>query len=45
MSPARIDDIADGRSAVTAASALRLGKYFDTTPELWMTCKPPTNFA
>jgi addiction module HigA family antidote len=36
VNPARINDIVHGRSAVTAAIALRLGKYFGTTPELWM---------
>jgi addiction module HigA family antidote len=25
-----------GRSAITAPVALRLAKYFNTTPELWM---------
>jgi addiction module HigA family antidote len=36
VNPARINDIVHGRSAITAAIALRLGKYFSTTPELWM---------
>ena len=36
VSPARINDIVHGRSAITAPIALRLGKYFGTTPELWM---------
>ena len=36
VSPARISDIVHGPSAITAAIALRLGKYFGTTPELWM---------
>ncbi len=36
FNPARINDIVHGRSAITAAIALRLGKYFGTTPELWM---------
>jgi addiction module HigA family antidote len=36
VNPARINDIVHGRSAITAAIALRLGKYFGTTPELWM---------
>ncbi len=34
--PARINDIVHGRSAITTAIALRLGKYFGTAPELWM---------
>ena len=36
VNPARINDIVHGRSAITAGIALRLGKYFGTTPELWM---------
>jgi addiction module HigA family antidote len=36
VNPARINDIVHGRSSITAAIALRLGKYFGTTPELWM---------
>lgn len=34
--PARINDIVHGRRAVTADTALRLGKYFGTSPELWL---------
>jgi antitoxin HigA-1 len=36
VSPARVNDIVHGRSTITAAVALRLAKYFGTTPELWM---------
>ncbi|MGH6727891.1 MAG: HigA family addiction module antitoxin [Pseudolabrys sp.] len=36
VNPARVNDIVHGRSAITAAIALRLSKYFGTTPELWM---------
>ena len=36
INPARVNDIVHGRSAITAPVALRLGKYFKTTPELWM---------
>src|SRR3954466_13161887 len=36
VNPARINDIVHGRSAITAAVALRLAKYFGTTPELWL---------
>ena len=32
----RITTIIQGRRAVTAATALRLGRYFGTSPELWM---------
>lgn len=33
---ARINDIVHGRRAITADTALRLGKYFGTSPELWL---------
>ena len=33
--PARINDIVHGRRAITADTALRLGKYFGTSAELW----------
>jgi addiction module HigA family antidote len=36
VNPARVNDIVHGRSAITAGVALRLGKYFGTTAELWM---------
>src|SRR3989442_15170759 len=36
VNPARVNDIVHGRSSITAAIALRLAKYFGTTPELWM---------
>jgi len=36
INPARINDIVHGRSAITAPVALRLAKYFKTTPEFWM---------
>jgi addiction module HigA family antidote len=36
VNPARVNDIVHGRSAITASIALRLAKYFRTTPELWM---------
>lgn len=32
----RINDIVHGRRAITADTALRLGKYFGTTPDLWL---------
>ena len=34
--PARINDIVHGRRAISADTALRLGKYFGTSPELWL---------
>jgi addiction module HigA family antidote len=36
VNPAQVNDIVHGRSAITAPLALRLAKYFSTTPELWM---------
>jgi antitoxin HigA-1 len=36
MNRARINNIVHGRSSITAAIALRLAKYFRTTPELWL---------
>jgi addiction module HigA family antidote len=32
----RINGILNGARAVTADTALRLARYFNTTPELWM---------
>ena len=32
----RINDIARGKRAVTADTALRLSRYFGTTPQFWM---------
>ena len=32
VNPARVNDIVHGRSAITASIALRLAKYFGTTP-------------
>ena len=34
--PGRISDIANGKRAITADTALRLGKYFGVSPEVWM---------
>ena len=32
----RVNDIVRGRRAITADTALRLAKYFGTTPQFWM---------
>jgi len=32
----RISEIANGRRGITADTALRLARYFGTTPESWM---------
>jgi addiction module HigA family antidote len=36
VSPARVHDIVHGKSAITANIALRLAKYFGTTPQFWL---------
>jgi addiction module HigA family antidote len=36
VNPAPGNGIVHGRTAITAPLALRLSKYFGTTPELWM---------
>jgi addiction module HigA family antidote len=34
--PGRISAIVNGRRAITADAALRLGKYFGVSPQTWM---------
>ena len=34
--PGRISTIVNGKRAITADTALRLGLYFGVTPELWL---------
>ena len=34
--PGRISAIVNGKRAITADAALRLGKYFNVSPEVWM---------
>ena len=34
--PRRINEIVLGKRAITADTALRLARYFGTSPELWM---------
>src|SRR5690348_10097439 len=34
--PNRVSDIVNGKRSITADSALRLGKYFRVSPELWL---------
>lgn len=36
VSPRRINEIVNGRRAITADTALRLARYFDTTEQFWM---------
>jgi len=41
----RITDILRGRRSVTADTALRLARYFKTTPEYWMDMQTAHNLA
>jgi len=34
--PNRISEIVHGKRAMTADTALRLGKYFNVSPEIWL---------
>ncbi len=34
--PNRVSDIVNGKRGITADTALRLGKYFGVSPELWL---------
>lgn len=34
--PNRVSDIVNGKRSITADTALRLGRYFGVSPELWM---------
>jgi addiction module HigA family antidote len=34
--PNRISEIVAGKRAITADTALRLGKYFEVAPEIWV---------
>ena len=34
--PNRISEIVNGKRAITADTALRLGKFFGVSPELWL---------
>jgi antitoxin HigA-1 len=36
VDPGRINQIVVGRRGITADTALRLARYFETTPEFWM---------
>lgn len=37
VSRPRLNDIVIGRRGITTDTALRLGRYFGTTPEFWLT--------
>jgi addiction module HigA family antidote len=32
----RVNELVNGRRGVTASTALRLGRYFDTSPDYWL---------
>jgi addiction module HigA family antidote len=34
--PPRISEIVRGKRAISADTALRLGRFFDTSPQFWM---------
>ena len=34
--PNRVSEIVNGKRAITADTALRLGKYFGVSPEVWL---------
>jgi addiction module HigA family antidote len=36
VSPGRISALVNGKRAITGDTALRLGKYFGVSPEVWM---------
>lgn len=36
MSPRAVNEIVHGKRSITANSALRLAKYFGTSPEFWL---------
>ncbi len=36
VDPRRVNEIAQGKRAITADTALRLARFFGTTPQLWM---------
>ena len=36
VSPRRINEIVHGQRAISADTALRLGRYFGTTPQFWL---------
>jgi addiction module HigA family antidote len=36
VSPGRVSEIVNGRRAITADTALRLGRFFGVSPEVWI---------
>ena len=39
--PRRINEIVNGQRAITADTALRLGRYFRMAPEFWLNLQSP----
>ena len=40
VDPRRIHDIIQGKRSITADTALRLGRFFNVSPEIWMDLQP-----
>lgn len=36
VTPTRVNEIVNGKRGITADTALRLARYFGTTPDVWM---------
>ena len=45
VSPRRINEIVHGKRAITADTALRLGRYFRTSPQFWMNLQTAYDLA
>lgn len=43
--PRRINEIVHGKRAITADTALRLGRYFRTSPQYWMNLQTAYDLA
>ncbi len=43
--PRRINEIVHGKRAITADTALRLGRYFRTSPQFWMNLQTAYDLA
>ena len=45
VSPRRINEIVHGKRSITANTALRLGRYFRTSPQFWMNLQTAHDLA
>ncbi len=43
--PSRISGIVNCKRAITADTALRLGKYFNVSPEIWISLQADYDYA